>query len=125
MDMQTILDLMNYSVVQIVLVACIGALLGEMKKEVDDEESAHLGKFIVSWLSSGFGGVMVGLLLQGTIAKDNLYIVLGSSGVAGYAGQKQSLGFALSILSKIAGKEEEKKEEEPKKNNDDSEDAVG
>lgn len=126
MDMQTILNLMDYSVVQIVLVSCIGALLGEMKKEVDDDESVHLGKFVVSWLSSGFGGVMVGLLLQGTFAKDNLYIILGSSGVAGYAGQKKSLELAQSILSKFVGGDKKDDEDKPKKNdNDNSEDAVG
>lgn len=127
MNIQAIIELLKYSVVQIVLVAYVGALLGEMKKEVDDDESIHLGKFIVSWLASGFGGVMVGILLQGTIAKDNLYMILGSAGIAGYAGQNKSIGFATTLLMRVLGgkEKEEKEEDKPKKNDDDSADAVG
>lgn len=106
--MDTLMNLLQLSVVQIILVAYIGALFGEMKKEVDDDEAIHFGKFLISWMSSGFGGVMVGLLLRGTISKDNVYVVLGGAGLAGYAGQQKSIGLATRLLTMFIHNEEKK-----------------
>jgi hypothetical protein len=94
-----LLDIIQLQVVQIILVAYIGALLGEVKKEVDDDDAVNIGKFLITWLCSGFGGVMVGLLLQGTVAKDNNYVVLGASGIAGFAGQQKSIGIATKLIN--------------------------
>lgn len=101
-----LLEIVQLQIVQIILVAYIGALLGEMKKEIDDEESIVLSKFVITWMSSGFGGVMIGLILQGTVAKDNTYIVLGGSGIAGYAGQQKSIGIATKFLNSILNSNE-------------------
>jgi hypothetical protein len=102
-----LLEIIQLQIVQIILVAYIGALLGEMKKEIDDEESIVLSKFVITWMSSGFGGVMIGLILQGTVAKDNNYIVLGGSGIAGYAGQQKSIGIATKFLNSIINSNEQ------------------
>jgi hypothetical protein len=102
-----LLEIVQLQIVQIILVAYIGALLGEMKKEIDDEESIVLSKFVITWMSSGFGGVMIGLILQGTVAKDNNYIVLGGSGIAGYAGQQKSIGIATKFLSTMINPNEQ------------------
>jgi hypothetical protein len=96
--------LLYEQVVQVILVAYVGALLGEMRKELDDEEEVVLADFLVSWLGSGFSGAMIGLMLKGSVAKDKdyFYFVLGASGIAGYAGYKKSIDFALNLLTKLA-----------------------
>lgn len=101
MTINTLLNILQLQIIQIILVAYIGALLGEMKKEVEDNEEIMMMKFLVSWLGSGFGGVMVGLLLQGTVASDNNYVIMGASGLAGFAGQQKSVGLATKILSAL------------------------
>jgi hypothetical protein len=102
-----LLEIIQLQIVQIILVAYVGALLGEMKKEIDDEDSIVLSKFVIAWMSSGFGGVMIGLILQGTVAKDNNYIVLSGSGIAGYVGQKKSIGIAAKFLNGIINPDEQ------------------
>jgi hypothetical protein len=87
----------HISIIQILIVAYIGALIGEIQKEIDDDEKVKLLGFCVSWLSSGFIGTMAGMMLQGTVAKDNSYLVLGGSGVAGFMGRKK----ALTIIQKM------------------------
>lgn len=109
MNSEILLNILQLQIVQIILIAYIGALFGEMKKEVDDHEEVVFSKFIVSWLASGFGGVMVGLMLRGTISKENVYITLGGAGVAGYAGQQKSIGIATRILTMLLNNEEKKK----------------
>jgi hypothetical protein len=97
---------------QIILVAYIGALLGEMRKEFDDNREVVLAEFLVSWLGSGFGGAMVGLMLKGSIVKEaeHFYFVIGATGVTGYAGYKKSIGLALGVLNKLAKEDKEKDE---------------
>lgn len=89
----------SLSFVQIMIISYIGALFGEMQKEADSEKALILSKFITSWMSSGFGGFITGILLQGTIAQNNHYVVLGGAGAIGYAGHKYSLGLILKLLS--------------------------
>lgn len=114
-----LLEIIQYQVVQIILVAYIGALLGEMKKEIDDEEALQLSRFVITWMGSGFGGVMIGLILQGTVGKDNHYVVLGGSGIAGYAGYKKSLKIATKVIDKLIGDDDDDDDDEDtkKKNN--------
>lgn len=112
---EILLEIVQLQIVQIILVAYIGALLGEMKKEIDDEESLVLSKFVVTWMSSGFGGVMIGLILQGTVANDNNYIVLGGSGIAGYAGHQKSIKIVTKFLNNMINDEDEDEDVAPKK----------
>lgn len=93
--------ILSQQIVEIILWAYVGALIGEYKKEVDDEYSVVFTKFLSAWISSGFGGVLVGVFLQGTFAKDNKYIVKCGAGAAGFLGYEVSLGLIKHYLTKL------------------------
>lgn len=92
----------NLPIVQLALVAYVGALFGETKKEIEDDVAVVFWRFVISWLSSGFGGVMIGLLVRG-IVKENDYYSLASAGIAGYAGHEKTLNLSLGFLDKLLG----------------------
>jgi hypothetical protein len=58
---------------------------------------------------------MVGLILEGTFAKDNTYLVLGGSGMAGFVGQQKSLALSYKLLTLFVNSSSE--ETKPKKRN--------
>lgn len=104
------------SLIQILIAAYVGALIGEVQKEINDDEEIKFLEFFVSWFSSGFVGTMVGMILQGTVAKDNVYLVAGGTGVAGIIGRKKALILAQKIIiSALKTIEDSDDEDEPKK----------
>lgn len=53
----------NYAI-SLVLIVFIGALCGEVVREIDDDIKMIPKKFISSWIKSIFGGLFLGLMLQ-------------------------------------------------------------
>jgi hypothetical protein len=98
--MQNILILIGgeLSVLQIILIAFIGALIGETLRENENDTPMVLGHFIASWLASGFLGVLIGLLVQQFIFKDKPLAVASCSGYFGYIGNKQAGTFMQSLI---------------------------
>jgi len=89
--MNFLLEMLRLSVIQIIIVAYAGALFGEMNKRIVSDEPIRFIEYLVSWISSGFSGTMIGLFLKGLINDiSNPYIALSGAGYAGYAGQKFS-----------------------------------
>jgi len=89
--MNFLLEMLRLSVIQIIIVAYAGALFGEMSKGIIANEPVRFIEYLISWISSGFSGVMVGLFLKGLINDiSNPYIPLSGAGYAGYAGRKFS-----------------------------------
>jgi hypothetical protein len=90
----------NLPIVQLALIAYVGALFGEMKREIDDQKSLIFWRFMVSWLSSGFGGIMIGLAVRGVV-RDNEYFSMAGAGIAGYAGYEKTMNLSFGFLDKL------------------------
>lgn len=117
MTIESLLFVLQLQIVQIILLAFVGGLLGEIRREVDDTQDIVFTKFLVHWISSGFCGTMVALIVKGMLPKENEYIVLGTSGAAGFIGYKLSSKWAQNLLytqakAIVKATEDEDKDEE-------------
>lgn len=106
-----ILTSSQYVFFQILIVSCIGSLLGEFKVTTLSIIDIKIKLFILNWFMSWFAGMIIGLLLNGTISKQNSSITIAGAGLSSFIGHKKALGIAENIFNNIITipkKEEEK-----------------
>ena len=91
--------------INLILVVFIGALLGEIVKEIDDDSKIIFVRFISDWIKSCFGSIILGLMLK-TIHLPPLFfwgVILYTS----FLGHTKSFAFLDDIFITIVAKTKE------------------
>lgn len=102
------------SATQIILVAFVGALVGEFFRETHDDDPVDIPKFLSKWAASGFLGVMIGLIAKEMFFQNKPLIVIGIVGYLSYNGNKNSSQLLSKIVNNLLGNDRKNKEDDKK-----------
>lgn len=92
----------QYALVQMVLIAFLGSLIGELLQEVNNDTPIVFIRFVANFLASGFVATIATLLMREFITK-NTTVLSAISGFMGYMGHKASSAFAIQLITKFVG----------------------
>ena len=91
-------------VLQLILVAFSGSLLGEAVREVNNNTPVSFSHFIVEFMAGGFMALMIAIILKVMVIKDEPILVLPFTGFLAFAGRKQSSALVERILTTMLSK---------------------
>jgi len=91
-------------VLQLILVAFSGSLLGEAVREVNNNTPISFSHFIVEFMAGGFMALMIAIVLKVMVIKDEPVLILPFTGFLAFAGRKKSAALVERMLMTMLSK---------------------
>lgn len=96
--------LSQIEILTIVLIGCIGSLIGELFKEVNNNTPMIFIKFLAEFLASWFTSVIIGLILKSYFIKEEQMLVVAITGMFAFGGHQKSSSYLNKTVDKMIDK---------------------